>query len=208
MKWIFLTLIFLAGIYFIIHRKNVEQKEQEMQTAMVQEDLQYKQLPEKVTERYVLRLSPATRKILFEMTGDSEPKIRWAAVELLYRIEDPQATQMVKERLSQEPEAWIRKSILRMLGDRRDMQSLQLLGVGLKDYDKEVRLVAVETIGNFTNAEALPVLNKAMEDYDPEVKLKAIEALDRIQETLRAQKEEQIRKLKDSGMLETTPGSD
>ena len=38
--------------------------------------------------------------------------------------------------------------------------------------------------------------------------LKAIEALDRIQRTLRAQKEEQIQKLKDSGILDTLPSSD
>lgn len=205
MKWVFLGLIFLGGIYYIIHRRNVEQKELKMQTAILQEDLQYKQLPQKVQERYVLRLSPATRDILLLMTNDSEAKIRWAAVELLYRIEDPQAPQVVKERLSQEPETWVRKSIIRMIGDRKDMQSLALLEEGLKDYDKDVRLATVDTIGNFINAEALPVLNKAMQDYDPEVKLKAIEALDRIQETLRKQKEEEIQKLRDSGILNTTP---
>lgn len=208
MKWIFLGLIFLAGIYYIVHRRNVEQKEREKQTTLIQEDLQYKQLPQKVQERYVLRLSPATRDILLLMTNDSEAKIRWAAVELLYRIEDPQAPQVVKERLSQEPETWVRKSIIRMLGDRKDMQSLALLEEGLKDYDKDVRLATVDTIGNFVNAEALPVLNKAMQDYDPEVKLKAIEALDRIQETLRKQKEEQIQKLRDSGILNVTPSGD
>lgn len=208
MKWVFLGLIFLGGIYYIIHQRNVEQKELEMQPTMIQEDLQYKQLPQQVQERYVLRLSPATRKILLLMTGDSEAKIRWAAVELLYRIEDPQATQVLKERLSQEPETWVRKSILRMIGEKQDMQSLVLLALGLKDYDKEVRLVAVDTLGNFTNVEALPVLNSAMEDYDPEVKLKAISALDRIQKTLRMQKEEQIQKLKDSGILKAIQGSD
>ena len=208
MKWAFLVLIFLGGIYYIIHRRNVEQKELERQTALIQEDLQYQQLPQKVQERYVLRLSPETRTILLLMTGDSEAKIRLAAVELLYRIEDPQAPQVVKERLSQEPETWVRKSIIRMIGDRKDMQSLALLAEGLKDYDKGVRLATVDTIGNFINAEALPVLNKAMQDYDPEVKLKAIEALDRIQTTLRTQKEEEIQKLKESGILDAIPSSD
>lgn len=208
MKWVFLVLIFLVGIYYIIHQRKVQQKEEELQIAIVQQDLEYKQLPEKVKERYVLRLSQETRNILLAMTGDSEAKIRWAAVELLYRIEDLQAPQVVRERLSQESEVWVRKSIIRMLGDRKDMQSLALLAEGLKDYDKEVRMVAVDMIGNFINAEALPVLNRAMEDYDPEVKLKAIEALDRIQKTLRTQKEQQIEKLKDSDILDAVPSTD
>jgi len=52
----------------------------------------------------------------------------------------------------------------------------------LADADKEVRLAAVEGLGEMDVASVIPALTRALNDRDPEVRRAAAEALGRTQE--------------------------
>lgn len=200
MKWFLMLLIFVAGIYYIINQNKAEK-----QKAVVQQQQQQQQLaavatsdpvlPDKTEKVYLMRFSLQTVKTLRGLTQDPNEKVRFAAVELLWQLQDEQAPALVKRMLQEETEASVKKNILEMLSRDKTKLSLALLAEGLNDYDKETKIKVVEAISTFSNKEAILVLNKAMEDYDEEVRLKAVEAVNRIRKDIEAHKEQALREL-------------
>ncbi|MFH1618701.1 MAG: HEAT repeat domain-containing protein [bacterium] len=193
MKWIIAIVILIAGVYYHKSQRKAEELKKQKYEESINRDMPDDRLPDKLNKKSTVRLSVETRRILRNMARDSDEKVRWASLELLYQLDDEQAAAIIRESLVSEPDLWIKQNTISMLGQHKDRQSLALLQVALDGYDKEIRLSAVQAIGNFDNADALPILNKAMEDYDPDVKLKAIEALNKIQKTASARKGSQLR---------------
>ena len=64
----------------------------------------------------------------------------------------------------------------------RRVTSVQALADRLADDDKNIRLAAVEGLGEMKVAAALPGLTRALSDRDPEVRRAAAEALGKTQE--------------------------
>ena len=106
--------------------------------------------------------------------------MRWNSVELLYRVQDAEIYQIVKTMLSRETEPWVKKKIVGMLGNRKDKQSLELLDVALDNYDKEVKLAAIDVLGNFDTTEAFTVLNKALKVQNIVIKLIPFDSVKRM----------------------------
>ena len=198
MKWILMVLIFLAGIYYLVNQNKNEAKKQEMLQLAKKDEitaLPDPALPVKPEKTYLIKFSMETLKTLRGLTQDSNEKVRFAAAELLWQLQDESAPGVVKAMFENETELFVKKSLITMLSKDKTKLSLALLTEGLKDYDKETRLASIAAIGTFQNKEAIPALKPALQDYDEEVRLKALEAVNRIRLDIEAHKEQQLREL-------------
>lgn len=198
MKWILMLLIFVAGIYYLVNQNKNEAKKKEMLQLAKKDEitaLPDPVLPVKPEKTYLIKFSMETLKTLRGLTQDSNEKVRFAAAELLWQLQDESAPGVLKNMFENETEMFVKKSIITMLSKDKTKLSLALLAEGLKDYDKETRLAAIAAIGTFSNKEAIPALKPALQDYDEEVRLKALEAVNRIRLDIEAHKEQQLREL-------------
>lgn len=198
MKWILMVLIFLAGIYYLVNQSKNEAKKKEMLQLAKKDEitaLPDPVLPVKPEKTYLIKFSMETLKTLRGLTQDSNEKVRFAAAELLWQLQDESAPGVVKAMFENETEIFVKKSLITMLSKDKTKLSLALLSEGLKDYDKETRLASIAAIGTFMNKEAIPALKPALQDYDEEVRLKALEAVNRIRLDIEAHKEQQLREL-------------
>lgn len=194
-----MLLIFVTGIYYVMNKNKTAAQQkviaQQTQQQAVNAATADPVLPDKTEKVYMMRFSMQTMKTLRGLTQDPNEKVRFAAVELLWQLQDEQAPSIVKRMLQEETEASVKKNILEMLSRDKTKLSLALLAEGLNDYDKDTKIKVVEAISTFSNKEAIVVLNKAMEDYDEEVRLKAVEAVNRIRKDIEAHKEQALREL-------------
>ncbi|MBU2572771.1 MAG: HEAT repeat domain-containing protein [Elusimicrobia bacterium] len=205
MKWFLMLLIFVAGVYYMISRNKNDARRQELAQQANQELLKAAEtdpeLPDKSEKAYMMRFSVQTLKTLRSLTYDPNEKVRFAAIELLWQLQDERAPSIIKHMFQEETDAGVKKNILEMLSRDKTKLSLALLAGALNDYDTDTRIKVVEAIGNFSNKEAIVVLNKALEDYDEKVRLKAVEAVDRIRKDIEANKEQTLRDLQSTKPL-------
>lgn len=199
MKWFLMLLIFVAGIYYVYNKNKTDARQkviaQQTQQQAVSAATADPELPAKVEKVYMMRFSLQTMKTLRGLTADPNEKVRFAAIELLWQLQDEQTPSIIKRMIQEETEAQVKKNILEMLSRDKTKLSLALLAEALNDYDKDTRIKVVEAISTFSNKEAISVLNKALEDYDEEVRLKAVEAINRIRRDIEAHKEQALRDL-------------
>lgn len=198
MKWFLMFLIFVAGIYYMVNQRKAEVRKQEM-VQLAKKDqvktLQEPDLPPKTEKVYMMKFSLQTIKTLRGLTNDSNSKVRFAAAELLWQLQDESAPAVIKNMFENETETEMKKRLIDMLGKDKSKLSLSLLAEALKDYDRETRLRAIEAMATFTTKEAIVALNRTLEDYDEEVRLKSLEAVNRIRSDIEAHKEQQLREL-------------
>jgi HEAT repeat protein len=199
-----MLLIFIAGIYYLINQRK-EDERQKIVAEQVKADLiktsEEASLPLKPEKAYLIRFSMQTINTLRSLTADTNEKVRAAAAELLWQLQDEQAPSIIKKMLQEETEESVKKSLIDLLSRDKSKLSLALLSEAMNSYDKDTRLQAVSAIGNFSNREAIQVLNKGLQDYDEEIRLKSLEAVNRIRTDIEAHKEQQLRELKDSKPL-------
>ena len=198
MKWIVMLLIFVGGIYYLVNRHKAEQHQQEVVELTKKEQAQAVEeqtLPPAPATTYTMKFSLNTLNTLRTLTQDPNEKVRFAAVELLWQLQDEQIPKTIKLMFSNETESSVKKNIIDMLAKDKSRLSLALIGSAMNDYDKETRLKAVEAIGTFSNKEAISALTPAMEDYDEEIRLKALEAVNHIRQDIQINKEQKMREL-------------
>jgi hypothetical protein len=199
MKWFLMLLIFIAGIYYLVNQHKQETSKQEMIQTLQKDQakaLEEPSLPIKTDKPYMMKFSLQTIKTLRGLTQDSNDKVRFASVELLWQLQDESAPAAIKNMMENETEPSVKIALIDMLAKDKSKLSLSLLAEALKDYDRTVRLHAVEIIGDFTSKEAIQVLNRTLQDYDEEVRLKSVEAANRIRKDIEAHKEQQLREMK------------
>lgn len=191
-----MLLIFVGGIYYLVNRHKAELRQQELseqikkdKAAAVEEQV-LPPTPEKV---YTIKFSLDTLKTLRSLTQDPNGKVRFAAAELLWQLQDEKIPVIIKTMFTEETEPLVKKNIIDMLAKDKSKLSLALITATLNDYDKETRLKAVEALGAFSNKEAITALHPAMQDYDEEIRLKAIEAANRIRSDIQTNKEQALR---------------
>lgn len=198
MKWFLMLLIFIAGVYYLVNQNKEEARKQEMLQLAKKDQitaLPEPALPVKPEKTYIIKFSMATLKTLRSLTEDANERVRFAAAELLWQLQDESAPGVIKNMLENETESSVKKQLIDMLAKDKSKLSLALLTESLKDYDRETRLHAVRAIGTFSNKEAIPALNRALQDYDEEVRLKALEAVNSIRKDIETHKEQQLREL-------------
>lgn len=192
MRWILLVLVLLAGMYFFFSRKQPERQLLPQAVVKVKEDVT-DILPMKKEKSNLIKFSPQTIRTLRTLTQDTNESVRFAAVELLWQMQDEKTPAIIKEMLESETEQSVKFNIIKMLGEDRSRISLSLLAKALDSYDKETRLKALEAISSFSNKEVLPILDKALKDYDEEIRLKALESINRIRKDIETHREQQLK---------------
>lgn len=199
MKWIIMLLVFVGGIYYLVNRHKAELRQQELSEqikkdkAVAVEEQALPQAPEKI---YAIKFSLNTLKTLRALTQDPNEKVRFAAAELLWQLQDEQIPVIIKTMFADETEPLVKKNIIDILAKDKSKLSLALITIAINDYDKETRLKAVEAIGTFSNKEAITALHPALKDYDEEIRLKAIEAVNHIRQDIETNKEQKLRETK------------
>lgn len=198
MKWFLMFLIFVGGIYYMVNQRKAETRKQEMVQLAKKEQvkaIEEPSLPATSEKAYMMKFSLQTIKTLRGLTNDSNAKVRFAAAELLWQLQDESAPAVIKNMFENETEQDTKKRLVDMLGKDKSKLSLSLLSEALKDYDRDTRLRAIEAMATFTTKEAIIALNRTLEDYDEEVRLKSLEAVNRIRSDIEAHKEQQLREL-------------
>ena len=106
MKLVVMLLIFAGGVYFLVHRHQVEVRrqaqiaEQERKAkAAALEEAALKQAPER---DHTIRLSQKTLQTLRELTEDPNEEVRYASAELLWQLQDEQVPNIIKRLLADE----------------------------------------------------------------------------------------------------------
>ncbi|MEI7482569.1 MAG: HEAT repeat domain-containing protein [Elusimicrobiota bacterium] len=204
MKWFLLLLIFIAGVYYLSNQRKVEVRQKVLVEQIKKNTIKTTiepLLPFKPQKAYVMKFSMQTLTTLRTLTYDPNYKVRAAAAELLWQLQDEQIPAIIKHMFQEEPEESVRKSLITFLVNDKSKLSLALLSEAMNSYDKATRLNAVEAIGTFTSREAILVLNKGLEDYDEDIRLKSLEAVNQIRRNIEAHKEQELRELGESKPL-------
>jgi HEAT repeat protein len=204
MKWFLMLLIFVSGIYYMVTQHKQETRKKEMVELAKKDQLKTLEeppLPARTEKVYLMKFSLQTIKTLRGLTQDANEKVRFAAAELLWQLQDESAPAVIRAMFENETEQVVKKQLIDMLSKDKSKLSLALLGEALKDYDRETRLQSVEAIGNFCSKEAIVALNKSLEDYDEEVRLKSLEAVNRIRRDIEAHKEQQLREIENKPLF-------
>lgn len=114
--------------------------------------------------------------------SDPDPAIRWAAVELLFAVRDPEMLARLEEMAAKDVEPELRRKALGLL-QQGGSSALMGLIAGLRDPEPEVRLASLKSIGEIGDPSASPwVTETAVSDIEPEVKAAALRTLGRFQE--------------------------
>jgi len=149
-----------------------------------------------------LALTPEQEQKVRDAAKDSDPRVRWAAVELMYRFHDPKAISVLQQTLSMEIEPSIRKKAVVMLKDTAEKQSenrstaIQNLILALKDPDKDMRIAALLALGDIGDFRAVPAITEMLDDYDSEVRMQALHTLGELQDKRQAAYQVLIRQLR------------
>ncbi|MBI4057484.1 MAG: HEAT repeat domain-containing protein [Elusimicrobia bacterium] len=182
MKWILMVTIFILGVWYLVNKNH-----EPVAPAVSQNPTQQQILS---GPQPALRLTPETQETLKKISKDPEPKVRWAAMEIIYRLKDPQAILTIHQALPNETDPWVRKNIYQMFAESKDRNAMPLLLKGLKDYDKEVRIAAINAIGALEDPSVVPLLNEVLKDFDPDIKLETIKTIDNLRKIAEKQQHE------------------
>jgi len=198
MKWFMMLLIFIGGIYYLVVQRENKLRDEASAKAAATESIRTATeaaLPLKTEKLYTMRFSLQTIKTLRSLTTDTNEKVRFASVELLWQLQDDQAPALIKRMFQEETEPEVKKLLIGMLAKDKSKLSLALLAEALNDYDKNTRLLAVQAAGTFSSKEALIVLTKGMQDYDDDVRLKSVQAVNQLRRDIELNKEQQIKEV-------------
>ncbi len=200
MKWVILILIFVGGIYYLVHQKKQEEIKKIQAEEIKKSGIKNIEEPLPDTQEkkeYAISLSRDTISTLRALTEDTNEKVRLSASELLWQLQDKEAPRIIKRMLESETETSVKVKLIDMFSKDKTRLSLKLLSEALKNYDKETRIKAAEVLGEYSNEEAIKVLNSALNDYDEDVKLKALESVNKVKKNIEQMREEKLRELTD-----------
>lgn len=118
---------------------------------------------------------------------DGDPEVRWAAIQLLFNIRDPQLGPALEKMLSQDPDEGIRLKIIGMLKGREEVARLGALVRGLSDPEKAVRLASLDALGDIGDPSVVVWVTAVLRDTEPEVRMRALRTLGRFQDKRKAE---------------------
>jgi len=206
MKWIVILAFILGGFMLVKLQKVVNPPEQapvqkvqpkplENYATRAEENILTTSLPDKVSHGSQMGLTRETLHTLYELTYDPSEKVRWTAVELLYRTDDPNITKILLTVIGRDPDPGVKVRILDMVSADKDKQSLKIIAAAVKDFNKEVRLAALRNLKKFNYPEAIPVISRALNDEEQDVKLAAMDTLKTVNASLEQRKKDEQSKL-------------
>lgn len=120
---------------------------------------------------------PWVSEVLLEALDDTSEVIRDFIIGDLGKREQIN-TNMLYQKLNKPP-WYVKSSVLRILGIRKDPESVKLIDSTLEDSNAEVRRNAAQALGEIGGEEALNLLNKLVKDNNLFVRKSAEEALNK-----------------------------
>lgn len=141
-------------------------------------------------------LTPAEIERVRMATKDNDPGVRWAAIELLYRLRDPHAPRIMAETLSMDTEPSVRMKALALLRQTPEPAAAEDLLLALRDPEKEVRIAALAALSDAGDLSLAPYVSALLTDSDPQVRIQALQTLSRFQEQKRRDRQILTDKLK------------
>jgi len=117
---------------------------------------------------------------------DADPEVRWAAVQLLYNVRDPQLGALLERLIAEDPDANLRIKIVGLMKGQEDLVLLGGLVKGLRDIDKSVRIASLNALGDIGDPSVSTWVTALLKDPEAEVKIAALQTLGRFQEKRKA----------------------
>ena len=115
------------------------------------------------------------------------PNVRWASIELLYALGDPESVPLLERAVTEEADPANKLKALKMLTEAGGKASVSGIVKGLKDPDKDVRIATIQALEKLGDpAAARWIAQAADKEYEPEVKVEAFRALGSFQDKRRA----------------------
>jgi len=125
-----------------------------------------------------ISLSDADMERIFEATKDPSPRVKWAAIELLYRRGDPNADKLIKESLALETDPRVRLGTIEVLWRLRHPEARKMLQQALSlETDPEVRRRALELLKADPSKEGTSQMLPALRDPDAGMRSAALSAI-------------------------------
>ncbi len=118
---------------------------------------------------------------------DSDASVRWAAIQLLFNIRDPQLGPMLEKMLTEDPDPEVRMKVVSLFKGREDLSRLGALVRGLNDYDSSVRMASLAALGDIGDPSVVIWITALLRDVDPVVRIEALRTLGRFQDKRKAE---------------------
>ena len=118
---------------------------------------------------------------------DADSDVRWAAVQLLFNIRDPEIGPILDRMLTEDPDPEVRMKIVSLFKDREDLARLSALVRGLNDVDKIVRVASLQTLGDIGDPSVSIWVIALLRDAEMDVRIQALRTLGRFQEKRNAE---------------------
>lgn len=118
---------------------------------------------------------------------DSDPSVRWAAIQLLFNIRDPQLGPMLEKMLTEDPDPEVRMKVVSLFKGREDLSRLGALVRGLSDYDASVRIASLQALGDIGDPSVVIWITALLRDVEPDVRIEALRTLGRFQDKRKAE---------------------
>src|SRR3989338_876161 len=141
-------------------------------------------------------LSLGEIKRLRVVAKDPDPNVRWATMELLFMVKDPESIGILQKAVINDPDRDLRIKSIQLLEKKNDLLALAGLIRGILDIDKDVRLAALKSAGAIGDPAATPWVMEALKDIEPEVRGEALLTLGQFQDKRKTQYAEVIARLR------------
>ncbi len=139
--------------------------------------------PPAATQRDVAPVfSEAELDKVHQSLQDGDPSVRWAAVQLLYGIHDPQLGGLLEKMIAEDPDPDVRIKLVGLMRGGDQVVRLGGLVKGLRDVDKSVRIASLNALGDIGDPSVVTWVTALLKDPEPEVRIAALQTLGRFQD--------------------------
>lgn len=118
---------------------------------------------------------------------DADSSVRWAAIQLLFNIRDPQLGPSLEKMLAEDPDPEVRMKVVSLFKGREDISRLGALVRGLGDYDSNVRIASLQALGDIGDPSVAVWVTALLRDTEPTVRIEALRTLGRFQDKRKAE---------------------
>jgi HEAT repeat protein len=193
--------VLLAGVYYVYQKKTAQARHEQLPPLPPPPALGKEPSP---------ILSPNEVEKIRLATKDADPQVRWAAIELLHRVRDPKAFEILETAMSIDTEQEVRHKALDILKESGKADVSSDLIKAMNDTEPEIRMAALTALGELGDPKTAPYIVKALMDVEPNIRMQALHTLglieakqqakhQQMQEELKRQYEEMLRQRNQKG---------